>query len=286
MEKWLIFGANGQLGKEWISFLPKKKTEFRGLSHQHVDITQESSLRQALESYRPDVVVNCAAYTRVDQAEEEAEKAFRVNAHAVEMLGRWCAAHHVALIHYSTDYVFSGHADDRKKHPGGYPESFPPSPLNVYGMSKLKGEEALLNHCPEALILRVSWLCSLHSRCFLTTMLELGETKSEIQVVDDQVSAPTFTHTAVNHAYELLLQGKRGRAHLACSGETSWYGFAKEIFKITGKSVHVVPVSSEAYPAKAKRPQWSRLDISGLDAYGLTVKAWQDELREVLSKKS
>lgn len=284
-KKWLVLGASGQLGQEWCAFLEREKREYRGYSRKQLDITDKKQVQRALKNVRPDVVINTAAYTKVDQAEDEKELAERVNVVAAGELARICADAGSLLIHYSTDYVFPGRMADRRQYPQGYPESFPADPVNWYGQTKWQGEEAIRAVGGPHLILRVSWLCGVQGNNFVKTMLRLGRERDHLKVVKDQLGCPTFAGPAVHNSMALIKQKFEGTFHISSKGETSWYELARTIFALKGIGVELEAISTEDWPTPARRPAWSRLDIRQLaDVSGTRILPWKEELEKMLAK--
>lgn len=286
-KKWLVLGASGQLGQEWCAFLEREEQEYRGYSRKQLDITDKKQVQRALKDVRPDVVINAAAYTKVDQAEDEKELAERVNVIAAGELARICAEAGLLLIHYSTDYVFPGRMADRRQYPQGYPETFPADPVNWYGQTKWQGEEAIRAVGGPHLILRVSWLCGTQGSNFVKTMLRLGRERDHLKVVKDQLGCPTFAGPAVQNSMALIKQQIEGTFHISSKGETSWYELARTIFALEGIGVELEAISTEDWPTRAKRPAWSRLDIRQLaDVPGTRILPWKEELEKMLAKLS
>ncbi len=280
----LVTGGSGQLGQEWVRFLNRKEVEFIALPSSDLDITDFNDTNRVLTNLQPDLIINCAAYTKVDKAEEQAELAFKVNAEAVENLASYCKSHHIKLIHYSTDYVFSGSLADREKLPEGYPEDYPTSPQNVYGKSKLAGEQAIIESECEHLIVRISWLCGTFGHNFVKTMLKLGKERDELQVVNDQFGTPTFAENVVENCWQLIKNNESGVFHLSSQEETTWFHFAEEIFKQSGVDVKLVPVDSSAFPAKAKRPAFSLLSTQKIaNISGVSLITWKQGLQKLLT---
>ncbi|MGM0507213.1 MAG: SDR family oxidoreductase, partial [Bacteroidota bacterium] len=205
----LVTGASGQVGFEWAAYANSRGWNLLAPSSEKLDLSQVEDLESYLEVHQPDQVVNCAAWTDVDGAESNPEQAYRINRDAVEGIARWTGKHRVPLIHYSTDYVFPGRAEDRQRYPSGYPEEAETSPVNVYGASKRAGEEAILLHDPDALIIRLSWVCGRHGSNFLKTMLRLAGERDRLQVVNDQLGSPTWAHTVPPVSTALVDRSKR-----------------------------------------------------------------------------
>jgi dTDP-4-dehydrorhamnose reductase len=257
--KFLIVGADGQLGKEWVHILSNRGENFSAHEFNDLDITNFEKLEEVVGIENPDVLINCAAYTAVDKAEEEVDLADLINNIAVKKIAQICKVNNIKLLHYSTDYVFSGTESHKNTYPNGYPETANPSPVNAYGLSKLKGEQAILNSNCDFLIIRLSWLCGLFGNNFVKTMLKLSQTKDDLTIINDQFGAPTFTNQVVYNSLELIYAAKTGIYHLGSSGITTWFDFAKAIFEIKNIDITIHPISSSGYPTPAKRPHFSKL---------------------------
>ncbi len=292
----LVFGGNGQVGQELLRALaplgPVVATTRSGKladgsNCEIADFDAPESLPALLDRLQPTVVVNAAAYTAVDKAEQEPEAAFRANAQAPGVIAQWCAAHGVPVVHYSTDYVFNGQGA------APYIESEATAPLGVYGSSKRDGEEAVRAAGGRHLIFRTAWVYASHGGNFLRTMLRVGAERDELRVVADQVGTPTpaaliadVTAQALQHPGKLS-----GTWHLTASGQTSWHGFAEAIFAeavevgVLAKAPAVQPISSAEYPTPAKRPAWSVLDNRKLQQdFQIELPAWQAGLHQVMSE--
>lgn len=281
----LITGGSGQIGHEWVAYAHAQGWDVLAPTSAELDLSQLERLESYLESHRPDRVINCAAWTDVDGAESNPEAAFRINRDAVERIARWTGDHGIPLIHYSTDYVFSGEAADQERYPSGYPEEAPTAPINIYGESKRAGEVLVLAHDPRALVIRLSWVCGQHGSNFLKTMLRLGSERDRLQVVDDQLGSPTWAHTVPPVSAALVDRSKEGIFHLSQSGVTSWYELACEFFRLTGQSVRIDPVSTEAFPRPAPRPHYSRLNLKKVtEATGHMPADWSDELPKLVDQ--
>lgn len=282
--KYLVTGAQGQLGSEWVKQLEKGGYTFSGYGSGDLDITDPTSVQLALKNDRPDVLINCAAYTHVDRAEAESEKAFSVNKEGVKHLAEYCLKYNIKLVHFSTDYVFPGNQSDEETFPGGYPEKADTNPVNVYGKSKLAGEKELLKVCPDHLLIRVSWLCGAYGSNFVKTMLRLAKNHTEIRVVQDQTGSPSFTFDVVEKTLALLQLKEKGCFHISCSGRVSWAGFAEEIFAQAGQQVRVVRIPSAEYKTEAKRPAFSLLSNKKCTNLGLTQVHWKQGIQSLLTE--
>lgn len=284
MKKILITGAGGQLGREWKQFLQQKegcKSEFLGSSD--LDITDSQKVERLIADRGPDYVINCAAYTNVDRAEEETEKADIINNRAVSTLAEVCSNHGAQLVHFSTDYIFPGDKKDRKRLPEGYPEEFKKDPINWYGQTKWRGEEAIRSSSCAHLIIRISWLCGAFGNNFVKTMLQLADKHEELQVVADQWGSPTFAADVVKNTFCLMEQGLEGTYHLSSKGLISWADFAEEIFILSGNKNRVKRISSDEYPTKARRPSFSKLNTKKIQQVeGVELMGWREGLKALL----
>jgi dTDP-4-dehydrorhamnose reductase len=283
----LLFGAAGQLGSEILALAPEAGVEVRGLTRGDVDITDAAAVARAIEAGRPDLVVNAAAYTAVDQAEKEPEIAQAVNGRAPGFIAAACAAARIPLVHLSTDYVFDG------TKVGAYVETDSVAPLGAYGRSKLAGEEAVRARLAEHLILRTSWVYGVYGRNFLKTMLRLAGERDELTIVADQRGCPTATRdlaAAIFSAARRVAEGGAvwGTYHLAGRGATTWHGFATAIVAaaqpFTGRNPMVRAITTADYPTPARRPANSELDSSRFaEAFGFRAAPWQQRVEECVS---
>ncbi|MGD8427695.1 MAG: dTDP-4-dehydrorhamnose reductase [Balneolaceae bacterium] len=286
--KIVLLGATGQLGMEWQQFIRyETPVHYKLLPYTsaQLDITDYKKVRDELEAQKPDVVVNCAAFTDVDGAEDRKIKAHKINAEAVSNLAEMSAEIGFKLVHYSTDYVFPGKREDHHKFPEGYLEDHPADPINYYGRTKWEGEEAIRQSASNYLIIRVSWLCGQFGSNFVKTMLRLGDERDKLQVVNDQWGSPTYAEDVVRNSLHLLNSDQTGTFHLTSRGLISWFDFAQAIFDECGFEIVVEPVNSDAYPTKAKRPHFSKLSTKKLEAVpGSVISEWRDGLRNLLYK--
>lgn len=282
----LVFGAEGQVGRELIALASQRKIAAIGLSRAEADITQAEAVRAAIERHRPSLVVNAAGYTAVDRAESEPELARAANVEGPAVLAACCARAGVPLVHLSTDYVFDG----RKS--GAYVESDPVAPLSVYGRTKAEGEAAVREAQPQHVILRTSWVYGVHGKNFLKTVLRLASERDELPMVADQFGCPTAT---ADIAEAILLLAPRlvadasvsGTYHFAGAGRTSWHGFAMEIVArqrpFTGRNPRVVPIAAADFKAAAPRPANSVLDSGRFRAiFGHSARPWQERVAETV----
>jgi dTDP-4-dehydrorhamnose reductase len=290
----LLFGGNGQVGHELRRSLralgdvvvTTRSGELPdGARCEAADFDRPDSLAALVERVAPAIVVNAAAYTAVDKAEDDVDAAFRTNAEAPGVLARACALREIPFVHYSTDYVFDGQGSRP------YREDDPTAPLGVYGASKLAGEDAIRAAGDRHLILRTAWVYGRHGHNFMKTMLRLGADHDELRVVADQVGTPTPAALIADVTAELLglRDAPSGTFHLTPRGETSWHGFAEAIFEealargLISRAPKVIPIATSDYPTRARRPGYSRLDIGRLEqVLGHALPEWRVGLQQVL----
>ncbi len=299
----VITGAGGQLGREWIDNLAGRasgisgseetadslkdspRIEVVGFTSGELDITSRDAVEKRLEEVLPSIVVNCAAWTDVDGAEDHPEKALKVNRDGVQNLAGWCKNNNALMVHYSTDYIFSGSRKDLVRYPDGYPEEAPADPINRYGESKRAGEVVLQESGAEHLLLRVSWLCGKYGSNFIKTMLRLAGERDRIDVVNDQVGSPSWADDVVNKSMALIASRNRGTFHLTSAGLISWYDLASELFRRAGLNIEAQPVTSDRFPAKAKRPAFSKLSTDKMSRkLGLAPEPWKKGLQRLLDQ--
>ncbi|MGE7814601.1 dTDP-4-dehydrorhamnose reductase [Pseudomonas sivasensis] len=287
--KILITGQHGQVSQALQAHL-QGLGELMVLGSNQLDLAKPDQIREQIRAHRPDLIINAAAHTAVDQAESEPDAAFAINAIAPGILAQEAKALGIPLIHYSTDYVFDG-----SKH-APYTEADAPNPLSVYGQSKLAGEQAIAAAGGQYLILRTSWVYSNQGKNFLLTMQRLLQEKPQMRIVADQIGAPTWAGTIAGSTRALIERWLAGEAgewgiyHLTAQGETSWFGFAQAIgehLHADGKAcAELEAIPSSAYPTPAKRPLNSRLDCSRLQQqWHVSQPHWQDALRECLAQQ-
>lgn len=283
--KILVTGSGGQLGKEWCSFLNKNGIDFIGMNSKQLNILDKELIKKKVNDEKPTHIINCAAYTAVDKAEDESENAAEVNGEAVGVLAEICAEQGIKLIHYSTDYVFNGSEDDQIAFKNGYPETALINPINEYGRSKALGEKLLKESGCEYLLIRVAWLCGRHGNNFVKTMLRLAQKNQNLSIVDDQFGAPTFCEDVVNQSFQLIQHKASGTYHLGSQGCISWLNFAAKIFELADKKIELNPISSDAFNAKAKRPKFSKLDTSKFEkSMGIRVNKWEYSLEKLINQ--
>ena len=275
----LVTGASGQLGHDLVIELTGRGHAVTGVSSKELNLLDPNAVRRCLTALCPDAVIHCAGYTAVDLAEDEAEKCFAVNARGTEALAAACAAVNAKHLFISTDYVFSGNGE-RPWEPDD-----PPKPLNTYGLSKYLGEEAVRRHVQEHFIVRISWLFGVNGSNFVKTMLRLGAERDQLTVVDDQIGSPTYTKDLSVLLSDMIITDKYGTYHASNEGFCSWYDFACAIMREAGLPCRVLPVSSDQYASRAKRPANSRMSKDKLEANGFhRLPPWQDALCRFLAE--
>lgn len=282
----VIIGTSGQLATE----LHRQASGLDLQAPQKIDVADESAVRALLDTARPELVLNASAYTAVDRAEQDRERAFAVNAAGPRYLARWCAATGAALIHVSTDYVFDGSKS------GAYVEDDPVGPLNVYGESKLAGEVAIREELPQHLIVRTSWVFSAHGQNFVKTIRRLAGERDELRIIADQHGRPTSAADLAGALWRVVREQLRGDAavpwgtyHLANAEPTTWHGFAEAIVELeaqrTSRRPAVQAIPATDYPTPAKRPANSVLDTARFEAaFGFGLRPFRAALRDVMDE--
>ena len=276
--KILVTGIRGQLGWDVMKVLKARNIEAVGVNSDDMDITDRENVDRVFAREMPDAVIHCAAWTAVDAAEDEEAACRAVNVDGTAHIAEACRRTGAVMMYFSTDYVFNGEGETPWK-----PDD-PTGPASVYGQSKLDGENAVRRILPDRhFIIRLQWVYGINGKNFVKTMLRLSETHSRLTVVCDQIGGPSYTPDLARLACDMIVTDRFGTYHAANTGFCSWYEFAKAIFAEAGKEVEVVPVSSDQYPAKAKRPHNSRLDTSKLTENGFDqLPSWQDALHRFI----
>ena len=274
-----VTGVKGQLGYDVMNELEKQGLEGIGVDIDEMDITDADQVNKVIKEAAPDAVIHCAAYTAVDAAEDNEEICRKVNAQGTENIAKVCEELDIKMMYISTDYVFNGQGE-RPWEPDDERE-----PLNVYGQTKYEGELAIEEHVKKFFTVRIAWVFGVNGKNFIKTMLNLGKTHDHLTVVNDQTGSPTYTYDLARLLVDMIQTDKYGRYHATNEGLCTWYEFACEIFKQAGMDVSVAPVSSDEYPAKAKRPSNCRMDKSKLTANGFQpLPTWQDALSRYLKE--
>lgn len=275
----LVTGVKGQLGYDIVKECEKNTISAVGVDIEDMDITDLKQVEDRIlnDNLGIDAVIHCAAWTAVDKAEDEKEKCFKVNVIGTKNIANVCEKLNIPMMYFSTDYVFDGQGTAYWKEYGQR------NPLNYYGYTKFESEK-IVEKLEKYFIIRTSWVFGINGNNFVKTMLNLGKTRSEVNVVDDQIGSPTYTYDLAKLVVEMIKTDKYGIYHATNEGICSWYEFTKEIFKIANISVNVNPVSSNEFPTKAKRPHNSRMSKEELDRNGFQrLPKWQDALKRYLS---
>ena len=278
----IVFGASGQLG-QCLQFVAgqKKIDTIHFLPEESANILDEAALAEVFRQYQPAYCINCAAYTAVDKAEDEVALARKINRDGAQNLAQLCQAYATTLIHISTDFVFAG--DGNKP----LSETDEASPINVYGLTKLEGEQVVEQGADRHFILRTSWLYSEFGNNFVKTMLRLGKEKDELRIIWDQMGTPTYAIDLAACILEIISSGSQqyGVYHYSNEGATSWYDFARAIFDLSATQVQVIPVRTAEYVTKAIRPPFSVMDKTKIkNALELSIPYWRDSLATCISR--
>lgn len=276
-KKIMILGARGMLGYDMVKTL-SIDYEIIPLDIEELDITKKDDVMKAMIETRPDIVINCAAYTDVDGCESNIEKAFSVNAEGVRYIAQSCKNVDAKLIHYSTDYIFNG----KKKSP--YKEEDLPNPLNIYGKSKLKGERYVQEILNDYLIIRTEWLFGKNGKNFVSTILELSDQKDELRVVNDQIGSPTYTVDLAYATKTLIEKAVAGIFNITNSGHCSWFEFAKKILDLSNTNhIKIFSISSQQLQRPARRPRNSILNCNKFQIFtGMNLSNWESALQDFL----
>lgn len=277
----LVTGANGQLGNEMRVVGTHSADHYIFTDIEQLDITSVEAIESIFSKECIDIVVNCAAYTAVDRAEEEEDCAYRINHHAVANLAKACVKHGATLIHLSTDYIFDGNTDTP------YTEEATPSPLNIYGKSKLAGEESIIESGCHHIIIRTAWLYSTFGNNFCKRMCEMTASQNKLRVVCDQIGSPTYAEDlakAIAYIIESRQLAKCGIYNYSGEGECSWYDFAVEIARLCNHlDCNISPCRSEEYSARALRPRYSLLDKGKFcETFGIEIPDWRVSLAKCI----
>lgn len=282
MNNIVVFGTSGQLGQ-----CLKKVAETKGITtiyfprESEADILNRDALKKIFDTYKPDWCINCAAYTAVDKAEDDIDRARSINKTGVENIATLCAEYDSILIHTSTDFVFKG---DK---PVPLVEDDIAEPINVYGLTKLEGEKAVTDSLEKYYTLRTSWLYSEYGNNFVKTMLKLGAERDELKIVADQVGTPTYAMDLAECILQIIFSKTTayGTYHYSNEGVASWYDFAKAIFDISGTVVKTLPIKTSEYPTRAIRPAYSVMDKTKIkQAFNIEIPYWRDSLITCISK--
>lgn len=276
--KLLVTGVKGQLGHDIVNECKKRNIEAVGVDVEEMDITDAKKVEDAIKDGNFDAVIHCAAWTAVDKAEDEIEACTKVNVDGTKNIANVCKELDIPMMYFSTDYVFDGQGENE------WQEYDQRNPLNVYGQTKYEGELAV-EVLDKYFIVRIAWVFGVNGNNFIKTMLRLGKERGAVSVVNDQIGSPTYTYDLSKLVVDMIQTDKYGIYHATNEGLCSWYEFACEIFKQAGMDVTVTPVDSNAFPAKAKRPNNSRMSKAMLDKNGFNrLPTWQDALSRYLKE--
>lgn len=280
--KVLVTGKNGQLGSELQELTAQyPEHHFCFLDREEMDLSNPAQITQVLDREKPEIIINAAAYTAVDKAETEAALCDAINHKAIETIGNWAFKNEAKVIHISTDYVFDGKSEIPLK------ETDPTNPINVYGLTKLKGEKALIESKASYAIIRTAWVYSTYGANFVKTMIRLMSERDEIGVVSDQVGSPTYARDIAETIMKMIETEKfvPGIFHYSNEGKISWFDFAVAIKNRKGFNTIVNPISSSAFPTPAKRPNFSLLDKTKIkQTYNIKVPNWTESLEIMINK--
>jgi dTDP-4-dehydrorhamnose reductase len=284
--KILLIGANGQLGRDLLKVFQTAGDTVVPVTHAQLDVCSETQIAEAMANVKPDLVLNTAAYHRVDECENQSALAFQVNGTAVMNLARASKAAGAALVHYSTDYVFGGY---EKGSP--YDETDLPAPVNVYGTSKVVGEHLIAAYTDRYFAIRTCGLYGIAGSAgkggnFVETMLKKAIASDAIRVVDDQILTPTYTVDLAQATRSLILTGKYGLYHISSEGQCSWYEFTRYIFERAGLEAKLSPVKSAEFASPVRRPANSVLSKAKLHSVGVSIPSWKDALPRYLEERS
>lgn len=275
----LVTGASGQLGYDVERELERRGIEHLGTSSRELDITDREAVERLMAAYRPDAAIHCAAYTKVDLAEDEPERCWAVNADGTRNLAAACRKTGAKLLYISTDYVFPGTGER------SYETGDPTGPVNTYGRSKLAGELAVQSLLEKYFIVRISWVFGKNGNNFVKTMLRLAETKAELSVVCDQIGSPTYTADLAPLLCDMVQTERYGVYHATNEGTCAWSEFAEAIFELAGRQVVVHPIPTSAYPTRAARPLNSRMSKECLHSNGFQeLPEWKNALARYLKE--
>lgn len=282
MNNILIFGASGQLGQciQTVASIDQINNIISPVETE-ADILNVDALTLLFEKHKPTYAINCAAYTAVDKAEDDADIAEKVNVKGAENLALLCKRYSTVLIHISTDFVFKGDAATPRN------ESDEADPISVYGQTKLNGEYAVAKALDEHFIVRTGWLYSEYANNFAKTMLKLGADRDELRIIADQVGTPTYAIDLAGFLLHIISTGSKayGTYHYSNEGVTSWFDFARAIFDIAGTKVKAVPIRTDEYPTKATRPAYSVMDkTKAKQTFNIEIPYWRDSLITCISK--
>lgn len=276
--KILVTGVKGQLGYDVVKALESRGYQPVGVDREEMDLMNDHMIDNFIMNLKPEAIIHCAAYTAVDQAEEEVEICYQINAEAVKVMAECAKTLDIPMIYISTDYVFDGTKASE------YVETDIPNPINVYGASKLKGEQYVQQLLEKFYIVRISWVFGINGNNFIKTMQRLGNEHDELNIIHDQVGSPTYTADLASLLVDMIETNRYGIYHATNEGYCSWYEFAAEIFKQSQLDVTLHPITTDQYKTKAKRPLNSKMSKQKLSDYGFhRLPTWQEALKNYLN---
>lgn len=277
--KILVTGVKGQLGYDVVKALESRGYQPVGVDREEMDLMNNNMIQNFIMNLKPEAIIHCAAYTAVDQAEEEVEICYQINAEAVKVIAECAKTLDIPMIYISTDYVFDGTKASE------YVETDIPNPINVYGASKLKGEQYVQQLLEKFYIVRISWVFGINGNNFIKTMQRLGNEHDELNIIHDQVGSPTYTAHLAPLLVDMIETDQYGIYHATNEGYCSWYEFAAEIFKQSQLDVTLHPITTDQYKTKAKRPLNSKMSKQKLSDYGFhRLPTWQEALKNYINQ--
>jgi dTDP-4-dehydrorhamnose reductase len=277
--KILVTGYNGQLGYDVVKRGEKQGLEMQGIGIEDLDITNESAVYEFVDNVKPDAIIHCAAYTAVDKSEDDKDLCWNVNVDGTKYLATAAKKLNAKFVYISTDYVFDGEGTHE------FLETDVPNPVGYYGLTKYEGEKVVRSLIDNNFIVRISWVFGINGNNFIKTMLRLGETRDELNVVGDQIGSPTYTYDLARLLIDMVVTNKYGTYHATNEGFCSWADFAEEIFEIAGKDMKVNSIATEEYPTRAVRPKNSRMSKQKLIDNGFKpLPTWQEAVKHYITQ--
>lgn len=277
--KILVTGYNGQLGYDVVKRGEKQGLEMQGIGIEDLDITNEAAVYEFVDKVKPDAIIHCAAYTAVDKSEDDKELCWNVNVEGTKYLATAAKKINAKFVYISTDYVFDGEGTH------AFVETDAPNPVGYYGLTKYEGEKVVRSLIDNNFIVRISWVFGINGNNFIKTMLRLGETRNELNVVGDQIGSPTYTYDLARLLVDMVVTEKYGTYHATNEGFCSWAEFAQEIFEIAGQDVKVNSITTEEYPTRAVRPKNSRMSKQKLIDNGFEpLQDWKKATKHYITQ--
>lgn len=277
--KVLVTGYNGQLGYDVVKRGEKQGLEMQGIGIDDLDITNEAAVYEFVDNVKPDAIIHCAAYTAVDKSEDDKSLCWNVNVEGTKYLATAAKKINAKFVYISTDYVFDGEGTR------AFVETDAPNPVGYYGLTKYEGEKVVRSLIDNSFIVRISWVFGINGNNFIKTMLRLGETRNELNVVGDQIGSPTYTYDLARLLVDMVVTEKYGTYHATNEGFCSWAEFAQEIFEIAGLDVKVNSITTEEYPTRAVRPKNSRMSKQKLIDNGFKpLPVWREAIKHYITQ--